>query len=218
MAKVFLIAGLGADTRLYQNIILPEGYEAVPADWIAPAEMDTLTTYAQKLVSHYAIADDSIVIGDSLGGMIAVEIAKEVKLAKVILISSIKTADEAPWYFNFLRYVPIYKPIPGTLFNKLGFLAGPIFGKMSADERSLFNSMLSKSSPVFLKWAMHAVLYFNNTEPIANLYHIIGDKDQVFPWEKIKNPTAIIKGGTHIMVFDRADEINQLLAGILKKP
>jgi hypothetical protein len=65
---------------------------------------------------------------------------------------------------------------------------------------------------------MHAVLYFNNTERIANLYHIIGDKDQVFPWEKIKNPTAIIKGGTHIMVFDRADEINQLLAGILKNP
>jgi pimeloyl-ACP methyl ester carboxylesterase len=149
MAKVFLIAGLGADTRLYQNIILPEGYEVVPADWIVPAETDTLTTYAQKLVSHYAIADNSIVIGDSLGGMIAVEIAKQVKLAKVILISSIKTADEAPWYFNFLRYVPIYKPIPGTLFNKLGFLAGPIFGKMSADELGLFNSMLSKSSPFF---------------------------------------------------------------------
>ncbi|TFF39288.1 alpha/beta hydrolase [Mucilaginibacter psychrotolerans] len=216
MAKVFLIAGLGADTRLYQNIVLPEGYEPVPADWIIPAETDTLTTYAQKLVSHYAIADNSIVIGDSLGGMIAVEIAKQVKLQKVILISSIKTADEAPWYFKLFRSVPVYKPIPGTLFNKLGFLAGPIFGKMSADELSLFNSMLSKSSPVFLKWAMHAVLYFNNTEPIANLYHIIGDKDQVFPWKKIKNPTAIIKGGTHIMVFDRADEINKLLAGILQ--
>nr|WP_294942037.1 alpha/beta hydrolase [uncultured Mucilaginibacter sp.] len=218
MAKVFLIAGLGADTRLYKNIVLPDGYERIPADWVVPDATDTLTTYSQKLISHYNIQAGAIVIGDSLGGMIAVEIAKQVKLAKVVLISSIKTADEAPWYFNFLRYVPVYKPIPGTLFNKLGFLAGPIFGKMPADEMNLFNSMLSKSSPVFLKWAMHAVLYFNNTEPITNLYHIIGDKDNVFPFEKIKNPTAIIKGGTHIMVFDRADEINKLLAGILQKP
>jgi pimeloyl-ACP methyl ester carboxylesterase len=218
MIKVFLIAGLGADTRLYKNIILPDGYEVVPADWVLPDATDTLTTYAQKLVSHYNIQAGAVVIGDSLGGMIAVEIAKQVKLSKVILISSIKTADEAPWYFNFLRYVPIYKPIPGTLVTKLGFLAGPIFGKMPADELQLFNSMLSKSSPVFLKWAMHAVLYFNNTESIPNLYHIIGDNDNVFPYEKIKNPTAIIKGGTHIMVFDRADEINKLLADILLQP
>jgi pimeloyl-ACP methyl ester carboxylesterase len=218
MAKVFLIAGLGADTRLYKNIVLPDGYERIPADWVIPDATDTLTTYSQSLINHHNIQAGAIVVGDSLGGMIAVEIAKQVKLAKVILISSIKTADEAPWYFKLFQKVPVYKPIPASIMNKVGFMVKPVFGDMSADDLATFKSMLGNSSPVFLKWAMHAVLYFDNMEPIPNLYHIIGDKDQVFPYKKIKNPTAIIKGGTHIMVFDRANEINKLLAGILQKP
>ncbi|RWY54303.1 alpha/beta hydrolase [Mucilaginibacter gilvus] len=218
MTKVFLIPGLGADTRLYKNIVLPSGFERLPVDWVTPGVLDILTTYGQKLVKHYNIQSGDIVIGDSLGGMIAVEIAKQVKLQKVILISSIKTADEAPWYFKLFQKVPVYKPIPASIMTKVGFMVKPIFGDMAAGDLAIFQSMLANSSPVFLKWAMHAVLYFNNTESIPNLFHIIGDKDQVFPWKKIKDPTAIIKGGTHIMVFDRATEINKLLADILQQP
>jgi hypothetical protein len=43
-----------------------------------------------------------------------------------------------------------------------------------------------------------------------------GDKDLVFNYKNISNAT-IIKGGTHIMVFDKAKQINKLLKGILKK-
>jgi hypothetical protein len=64
---------------------------------------------------------------------------------------------------------------------------------------------------------MRTVLYWKNNVELSNLYHIIGNNDLMFPYKNIKNPTAIIKGGTHIMVFDRADEINKLLAEILKK-
>jgi hypothetical protein len=64
---------------------------------------------------------------------------------------------------------------------------------------------------------MYAVLHWRNNIVPDYLYHIIGDKDLVFPYIHIKNPTAIVKGGTHIMVFDRANEINNLLAEILLK-
>ncbi|OOQ62096.1 alpha/beta fold hydrolase [Mucilaginibacter pedocola] len=218
MTKVFLLPGLGADSRIYKKIKLPENYECTKVEWVLPDAEDTLTTYAQKLIKQYNIQDGAIAIGNSLGGMLSVEIAKQVKLQKVILISSIKTADEAPWYFSVFQKVPVYKPIPADIMTKVGFMARPFFGAMEPDDLADFQSMLANSSPVFLKWAMHAVLYFNNTEPIANLYHIIGDKDTVFPWKNIKNPTAIIKGGTHIMIYDRADEVNALLADILQKP
>ena len=102
MRKIFLISGLGADTRLYNNIDLLDN-EVVPVDWIEPNLTDTLITYAQKLIHQYHITSGSIVIGTSLGGMIAIEIAKLVTLNKVILISSIKTINEAPWYFNAFR-------------------------------------------------------------------------------------------------------------------
>ena len=216
MRKVYLIAGLGADSRLFKHIKLPIDCDAILVDWHIPDTKDTLTTYAQSIVKQYDIKDTSTVIGVSLGGMISVEIAKQVKLDKVILISSIKTDSEAPWYFKFFRNLPVYEAIPGKLMTHLGFLIKPMFGKMAPDDLALFKSMLRNSSPIFLKWAMRAVLQWRNAVAIPNLYHIIGNKDLVFPHQNIKNPTAVIKGGTHIMVFDKAGEINALLAGILK--
>jgi pimeloyl-ACP methyl ester carboxylesterase len=216
MSRVYLISGLGADKRLFKNISLPN-HEVIATDWLLPDINDTLITYSQSIVKQYNIQDNSIVIGVSLGGMIAVEIAKQVTLDKVILISSIKTDSEAPWYFQLFRKLPVYDITPGNLFPRLGFLIRPLFGKMEPADRDLFKSMLKSSSPVFLKWAMRAVLYWKNDVIPPHLYHIIGNKDLVFPYKNIKDPTAIIEGGTHIMVFDKADEINHLLAGILQK-
>ena len=176
MSKIFLIAGLGADTRIYNNIDLGDN-EVIPVDWIEPHKTDTLTTYSQKLIHQYFITDNSIVIGTSLGGMLAIEIAKQVRLNKVILISSIKTVHEAPAYFKFFKAVPVQQ---------------------------------------FVKWAMDAVLAWKNEVIPANVYHIVGDSDHVFNYKRINN-AMVIKGGTHIMVFNKAKEINKLLKGILKK-
>jgi pimeloyl-ACP methyl ester carboxylesterase len=216
MRKVYLISGLGADSRLFKNTKLPADCEVMLVNWHIPMSSDTLTTYAQAIVKQYDISNNSIVIGVSLGGMLSVEIAKLITLNKVILISSIKTNSEAPWYFKVFRNLPVYKAIPGKLMTHVGFLIKPVFGKMAPDDLALFKSMLHNSSPIFLKWAMRAVLYWKNEVQLSNLFHIIGDKDLVFPYQNIKNPTAVIKGGTHIMVFDKAAEINTLLADILK--
>ena len=215
MRKIFLISGLGADTRLYNNIDLQDN-EVIPVDWIEPHITDTLNMYAQKLVHQYNITSASVVIGTSLGGMLAIEIAKQMRLNKVILISSIKTIDEAPWYFPLFRTLPIYKLIPGEIIQKMGFLVKPIFGKFKENGGWLFEDMLKKSSPTFLKWAMKAALAWNNKTVPPNVYHLIGDKDLVFSYKRIKD-AKVIKGGTHIMVYDKAKQINKILKSILRK-
>src|SRR6202012_3084494 len=157
MSKIFLIAGLGADTRIYNNIDLHE-HEVTPVDWIEPNKTDTLTTYSQKLIYQYNITKNSVIIGNSMGGMIAIEIARLIPINKVILISSIKTIDEAPEYFKFFRKLPVYKLIPQSLLTASGILMEWFFGKMKPEDIWLFKDMLKKSSPTFLKWAMGAVL------------------------------------------------------------
>jgi hypothetical protein len=76
--------------------------------------------------------------------------------------------------------------------------------------------MLEKTSPVFMKWAMNAILQWKNDVIPPNVYHITGDKDFLFNYKRIKNAT-IVKGGTHIMIFDKAKEINKLLSKFLTK-
>jgi len=215
MSKIFLIAGLGADTRLYNNIDLGDN-DVTPVDWIEPNEIDTLETYAQKLIHQYFITDNSVVIGVSLGGMLAVEIAKQVKLNKAILISTIKNIDEAPWYFSFFKTVPVHKLISGRMLGKLGYFIKPFFGHMDEHDAWLFHDMVQKSSPKFLKWAIDAALKFNNQVVLPNVYHLAGDKDLIFNYKNIKDP-IVIKGGTHIMVFDKAKQINKILKDILRK-
>jgi|SRR6185312_3787691 len=215
MSKIFLIPGLGADTRVYNNIELNE-HEVTCVDWIEPHQTDTLATYGQKLIYQYRITSGSVVIGNSLGGMIAIEIAKAIPLNKVILISSIKTVHEAPRYFTFFRTLPLYKLIPGKTFTSMGFLIKPMFGKMSDADLWLFNDMLKNSSPTFLKWAMNASLAWKNEITPPNVFTIAGDNDRVFPYKRIKD-AIIVKGGTHIMIYERAKEINKILKKILKK-
>jgi pimeloyl-ACP methyl ester carboxylesterase len=216
MTKVFLIAGMGADTRIYNRIDIPETFEVVPVDWIEPHDTDTLATYAQKLIFQYDISPKSIVIGNSLGGMLAIEIAKKIDLQKTILISSIKTIDEAPLYFKLLRAMPVYKLFTDSMLGLVKFFINPVFGAIDKDTSWLFRDMYNKTSRKFLRWSMGAAVHWNNKVIPKDVYHISGDKDVIFNYKRLKNAT-ILKGGTHLMVFDMPKEINKWLKSTLKK-
>ncbi len=213
MGKIFLIPGLGADARIFQYIDL-QGHDVVPVSWVEPEKQDTLSSYAQKLIDHYKITPGSVVIGSSLGGMLTVEIAKRLKLDKAVLISSIKTASEAPKLHKWYRFLPLYKLIPSSWLPQIGFIVRMAMGKMSKHHQELFESMLKGTSPKFIKWALGAILHWDNQTIPANVYHITGDKDKVFPHQRIKGAT-IIEGGTHIMIYTKAKEINNWLKDIL---
>ncbi len=215
MAKVFLIPGLGADARIYNKIIIHDG-ELIPVKWLIPEATDTLEDYAQKIINEYNINTNDVVIGNSLGGMIAMEIAKKISLSKTILISSIRTVREAPWYFKIFKSAPVYKLLPDKIFAHLGpTTVRSVFGNMSDEELWLFKDMITHASPFFMKWAMWAILHWTNQTIPDNVYQIIGDVDKVFPLNLNMDP-IIVKGGTHIMIFDKAEEVNKILKQILR--
>jgi hypothetical protein len=104
--------------------------------------------------------------------------------------------------------------MPSGWFPSMGFMVKMVMGKMSKHHQELFISMLENTSPTFIKWALGAILHWDNQIVPKNVCHIIGDDDQIFPYKKIKDAT-IVKGGTHIMIFNRAKEINTWLKEIL---
>lgn len=212
--KLFLIAGLGADERLFKNLDL-SGFEVIPVTWIEPEKQDTLTTYATKLIKQFGIEDGANVIGVSLGGMLTVEVAKQVKLKHAIIISSIKSKTEQPGYFRFFRNVPVYKLISGGFVQKLGPFIRPLFGTFAGNkEAPLFHSMLERSNPKFLTWAMGAALHWNGEPAPYKINHLIGTADLIF-YEKLIKDAIVIPKGDHMMVFTRAHEISPIIQNIL---
>jgi pimeloyl-ACP methyl ester carboxylesterase len=210
--RVFLISGLGADERLFRHLNL-DGFDVVNVLWINPLDEDTLATYATRLIAHYHITDGAALIGVSLGGMLAVEIAKQLAIAHIILISTIKTRDEMPWYFKLFKALPVYRLIPARMLNYMGHVIEPFFGKIMGTDSHLFNHMLKTSDPYFLKWAMRAILSWDNVIIPPHLHHFIGDKDLVFSHGRVKN-ASVIKGGNHLMVFIKGEELSAMIRQI----
>ncbi|QQL51427.1 alpha/beta hydrolase [Mucilaginibacter ginkgonis] len=213
MRKVYFISGLGADRRAFDRIRITN-VEKVFVDWIEPDRRDTIATYAGKLISHYGIKHNDTVVGLSLGGVMAIEINKQIGLAKAILISSIRSTDEAPAYFKTFSRWPVFKLASEKAIIDIAARMVPVMGKMEKVKTNLFTDMIRDSSPKFVKWAMGAILKWQSTTQFDNVYQIIGDKDRVFDFRKTPNAT-VIKGGSHIMVYNRADEVSAWLEQIL---
>ncbi|MGK7949783.1 MAG: alpha/beta hydrolase [Xenococcaceae cyanobacterium] len=213
--NIYCISGLGADRRVFRNLKFV-GYQLVHLDWLAPNKQEKLSDYAKRLAE--AIEDkEPILIGLSFGGMVAVEIAKQIKVKQVILISSAKQADEIPWYIKLFRWLPIHCFIPiKSLLWTVYWLINWFFGIETVEERKLLKEILVDTDAKFLKWAINRVVFWKNEITPKNIYHIHGTSDRIFPMAFVKPDITLEKGG-HLMVVNRADPLAKIIYRLISK-
>ena len=213
LQNIYCVSGLGADDRVFQKLKF-EGYQPVHINWLDPEPKESIADYAKRLASQIK-SDDPIIIGLSFGGMIAVEIAKQINAKKVILISSVKNQQEVPFYFKIFRWLPIHRLIPAKLILWFGqLLAAWFFSLQTIDERKLFKAILLDTDAKFMKWAIHRVVSWKNELIPENTYHIHGQSDRIFPNRFVHENFSVAKGG-HFMIMNQAEHISQLLQKII---
>lgn len=83
-------------------------------------------------------------------------------------------------------------------------------GVESDDDRRLVTAFQSLVDRKFLYWAIHAIARWRNEWTPDSIYHLHGDRDGMFPIGKVE-PTRVIPGGTHLMVYNRAAAVSQAL-------
>lgn len=211
MKEIYLISGLGADHRLFKNQEL-EGIPVKVLPWIDPHRHESLESYAQRMCSYLPSDTRDVVLGGvSFGGIMAIEMSKQIPLEKIILISSIKTSDELPWRIKFWKYLPVYRLVSTANIGRAGLLSRWLFGIMTHGETQLFSEMVKATSPRFMKWAIDKIVHWNNSFIPPATVQIHGTRDLIFPLYNVKGPVMKIEGGTHIMVLSRAGEINTIL-------
>lgn len=210
--KVYFISGLGANKRGFTFLDL-SFCEPVFIEWIAPKPKETLTEYAMRLRNDIT-EPNPVIVGVSFGGMLATEMAKKDPTLTAILISSNKTSAEFPSLLRIGKYIPLYKWIPSTIVKATGRATKRIVGPKGIEERKVFTQILNESDPMFSKWATTAILNWKNDIIPPNVIHIHGDADHLLPYKKVKCDYTI-KGGTHLMIMDKAKEISALLKTII---
>lgn len=215
LKNIYCVSGLGADERVFQQLEF-EGYQPVHIRWLEPERGESIADYAQRLTAQIK-TEKPILIGLSFGGLIAIEIAKQIEVEKVILVSSAKNKREIPFYFRLFRWFPIHRLIPlKSLLRFVNWLAYWFFSLETIDERKLLRAILLDTDPHFLKWAIHRVVIWNNEKIPENLCHVHGTSDRIFPISFVDADLQIEKGG-HLMIMNRASQISALISDVLDR-
>jgi pimeloyl-ACP methyl ester carboxylesterase len=211
--KAYLISGIAADRRLFRRIQLPAGIEPVYIDWINPVRQETLSNYAHRLAENINAGEPFILIGTSLGGIMATEIAMQLRPAITIIIGSIPVNSQLPDYFRIAGILKIHKLIPGSLY-KVSAILKHYFSRGNAEDRKIIIQMISETDGRFIRWGIDAVLNWKNSRLPESLFHIHGTRDEMFPYS-LTSPTHTILKGDHVIVINRADEVNEMIREIL---
>ena len=211
--KVYLIPGLAADERVFRHICLPPSFEAVHLKWIPPTTSESLGDYALRLSSQINTSEPFALIGLSFGGMIAMEIAARFPVRQIILISSIPSPDQLPRYYKWAGQIGLHKALPITLIKKAA-LVKRYFTRESSEDRNMLRHMIRQSDAQFIRWAIKAVLHWKHSPVPQQILHIHGTSDEILPL-RYTHPTHLLRGGGHLMVMNRAKEINAILLEVL---
>jgi pimeloyl-ACP methyl ester carboxylesterase len=211
--KAYFISGLGADRKAFQKIKLPAGFDPVFLDWIAPEKNESLRHYAFRFSRLIKNDDAFVLIGLSFGGMLASEIARIRQPLKTIIISSIGKASELPWYFKRAGKWGLHKAVPIKLL-KAATLINRVVGAGTAEDKAVIYHYVHNADPSFIRWSLEAIIKWEQQERLPGLVHLHGDRDHLLP-VKYTHPDYIIHNGGHLMVMNKAAEVNKILSEVL---
>lgn len=212
--KIYIFSGLGADKRVFKHIKFID-FEPVFIYWISPLENETIEYYAKR-ISRQIENENPIILGISFGGIIAIEISKQIKTKKIILLATAKTRNELPKFYLLIGKLRLIKVTPTRLLKKTNFLSHYFFGTKTKEDRKTLKEIIDDTDPKFLKWALHKILSWTNTELLDNYVHIHGTNDKIIPNKKIMCDIEIKNGG-HFMTLNKFEELNNVINAELEK-
>lgn len=217
--NIYFISGLGADYRMFQQLALPEWYRVISLDWIAPRQNESIPAYASRLGQHIDTSQPFQLVGLSFGGMVAAEMAKVLKPLQTIIISSVPTGNDIPWYFKAAGLLRLPDLMPAAFLKTAAIhLANPFaywfFGARTKVERSLLKQILRDTDTRFLKWALKAITVWESQDRPPNLVQIHGAADKVLPL-RYTSPDYLLQKGAHLMVLSQAGPLSSLLTQVL---
>jgi len=212
---VYFMPGLAASSTIFEYIALPEDqFEMVLLDWFLPENKETLQQYALRMTKQIK-HENPVLIGVSFGGILVQEMSTLIPTRKTIIISSVKSNKEFPSRMLLAKKTMAYKLIPTSLLANIETLVRYAFGENIVAKRiKLYEKYLSLRDKSYLDWSIENVILWSRSKPDENVVHIHGDKDGVFPIDKIKN-CIVIKGGTHIMIINKFKWFNENLPTII---
>ena len=197
---IHALPGMGGNHRMF-----PEPWGNLPGfkahDWVMSPEIRSVRQLAEVMVSACAIADGDVLVGASLGGIVAGEITKFLKIAQLFLVGSAVARDEVnPW----LKMIhPLTPKLP---MEWLRVSAGKMPGELAG--------MFAEADPEFIRNMCRAIFQWEGLgETKTQLFRIHGRKDMVI---SAPENADLLLGGGHLIAMTHAKECVAFVARHLR--
>lgn len=213
MKTIYCISGLGADEKAFAKLHI-RGFELKFIHWLMPQENETLEHYAGRMRKEIK-EENPVLMGLSFGGMVCTEIAKQIPVKKIILISSVKSSKELPTWMKTVAALRLHKIIPLKSTKITEPLQNRFLGVTSDEDKAVAANYRRGVDIVYINWAVNQALNWKNNWQHPYTYHIHGDNDKMFPIGNIK-ASYTIKDGGHFMIMNKADEVSKCINSILE--
>ncbi len=162
-----------------------DAYDGQFHDWPTKFHGDTVSKLAIQLVKDHRIQEGDTVVGTSLGGIVACEIANQIELKKIVLIGSATRKEEISAFLSLLHPLVDLAPLA---FVKAA--AGKSPGELA--------EMFTQSDPQFIRSMCRAVFHWNGLQSDTPVHRIHGKRDRVIPPPEFAD--RLVDGG-HLIVM-----------------
>ena len=208
--KLYVISGLGADKKVFENINFPEKFsEIIFIEWLMPDVNESFENYVQRMSEPINKDEKFCLLGYSFGGIMVQEINKLKPAEKIVILGSIKSDKEMSVTFHLAKKSRIFTKIPESYFGEKTVKSYAFFRKLFDPKNPKLWQYFVVQNPTYLKWSINKILEWKSDEN-PKVVQILADKDIVFP-PKNSKPDYIVKNGTHLFPVTRHKEVSKIL-------
>ena len=211
---IYCISGLGADYRAFERIEWPAHHTIVHLPWLEPLNNEALQAYAHRMAEPINTQEPFALVGLSFGGIISIEMLAFLKPEKIILISSISSNEQLPWYFRVAGKTKLHhSPLAQQLKQNTWFI-NSLFGQKDTPLALYLKTQFAAMSNHYLSWSLDHILSWEQNEKPNNVVQLHGSADKVFPIEYTQ-ADIIVRGGSHYMIYTHAKQVSKHLNSLL---
>ena len=174
-----------------------------------PLPKEPLPAYAARLARRVDPGRPCLVGGASFGGLVALEMAPHLQARACVLIASLRSPGELPWW------VRLFRPAAALGPTALGWCAAMAVGASAPSLPAVPAGQLRRLSEpraAFLRWASWAVLSWQLSRRArqVRVWQIHGDADRTLPI-RYTRPDRVVAGGGHLLPLTHAQAVNEFL-------
>jgi pimeloyl-ACP methyl ester carboxylesterase len=193
---IYLFPGMGADRRMY-----PGSWQGLTSvrnvEWRDYQGETSIHGLAKRIAADRKIQPNDLLVGSSLGGIVACEISRVTPVARLVLVGSAKNREEIS------RFVSLIHPlIDLTPLRFVQRLAASVPGELA--------QMFSDADAAFICAMCRAIFAWQGLgNERVNLLRIHGKMDHVIP---LPNNVQHVLDGGHLIAMTHANECVEIIA------